>query len=126
MKAATLSASDGWPLTGHPGAGSCTATRLLLQMPRSSCIVLHGVDLKFSPAPGELALSEGAERCPRANASAVCSSVAGSARSAESPRLIPFPHFPHFPQANEYEGLPASGIFDGRTYRWRSDATIQP
>jgi hypothetical protein len=52
MKAATLSASDGWPLTGHPGAGSCPTTLLLLQTLRSSCIVLHGVDLEFSPAPG--------------------------------------------------------------------------
>ena len=52
MKAATLSASDGWPLTWHPSAGSCATTLLLLQILRSSCIDLHGVDLEFSPAPG--------------------------------------------------------------------------
>ena len=52
MEAAALAAPDGRPLTWRPSASSRTATRLLLQIPRSSCIVLHGVDLKFSPAPG--------------------------------------------------------------------------
>jgi len=52
MEAAALSAPDGWPLTWRPSAGSCPATLLLLQILRSSCIVLHGVDLEFSPAPG--------------------------------------------------------------------------
>ena len=52
MKAAALVASHGWPPTWRPGASSRTATRLPLEMPRSSCIVLHGVDLEFSPAPG--------------------------------------------------------------------------
>jgi hypothetical protein len=51
MEAAALAAPDGWPLTWRPSASSRTATGLLLQMPRSSCIVLHGVDLKIQPAP---------------------------------------------------------------------------
>jgi hypothetical protein len=52
MEAAALAARDGRSLTWRPSASSRTATGLLLQMPRSSCIVLHGVDLEFSPAPG--------------------------------------------------------------------------
>jgi hypothetical protein len=51
MEAAALAAPDGWPATWRPGASSRTATRPLVQIPRSSCIVLHGVDLKFSLGP---------------------------------------------------------------------------
>jgi hypothetical protein len=51
MEAAALSAPDGSPLTWPPGASFCPATPLLLQIIRSSCIVLHGVDLEFSPVP---------------------------------------------------------------------------
>jgi hypothetical protein len=75
-------APDGWPLTWHPSASSRTARRLLLQMPRSSCIVLHGVDLKISPSPGvQSILSRLRRRLPR-------TSCAETARTAGKPRFL--------------------------------------